>query len=150
MPKENPQLQMQLRSLRAKPTIPRMKTMVIDCPHCGGPVGEESCVGCITATVSYVCSRCHKTFPNPKFRSNVQCTACGKCIFEEPVKSERHNIKLYVCQHCGHVENNPVFTNFHSCEGCKPPACKDCGQLLATNSLLPYWVCSGCGKQTPK
>lgn len=124
--------------------------MVLPCPNCGAPVGEESCSGCIRSTPSYLCDRCHKILPNPYFLSNVLCSACGKYIYEEPSKSSRHMVKLYVCQNCMHVEENPKFTNFHSCEGCKPATCLECGKLLASNSLIDYYVCSGCGKQTSK
>jgi DNA-directed RNA polymerase subunit RPC12/RpoP len=123
---------------------------VLICPHCKSGVGEESCTGCIRDTPHYLCGNCQKIVPNPYFLSGVQCSACGKYIYEEASKSNRHMVKLYVCQTCGHVENNPKFTNFHSCEGCKPPVCGECGKLLASNSLIDYWVCSGCGKQTKK
>ncbi len=124
--------------------------MVLECPFCHGAVGEESCSGCQQATPFYVCSRCHKTFANPKFKSGVQCNNCGGYIYEEPTKSVRHNIQSYVCQHCLTVQANPVFTGFHSCEGCKSPTCGVCGGVLATNSLLDYFLCSTCGAKSNK
>ena len=124
--------------------------MVLPCPYCGASVGEPSCVGCRQAVPLYVCDNCKKQFPNPAFVSSVKCSECGNYVFEESSKSNRHLVKAYVCQVCGHIELNPKFTNVHSCDGCKPPSCKECGGTLATNSLISYFVCNGCGKQSPK
>lgn len=124
--------------------------MTVPCPHCGAEVGEPSCVGCRQAVPFYVCDACKKQFTNPRFISSVKCSACNNYIFEESSKSNRHLVQMYVCQVCGHIEANPKFTHVHSCEGCKPPCCSECGAALATNSLLDYFVCSGCGKHTAK
>ena len=112
-------------------------------------MGEQQCAGCREAIPYYLCGSCHKSFPNPRFKSDVQCPNCNAYVYEEANKSSRHNVKAYVCQSCGGVVSNPKFTNYHGCQGCQPKRCS-CGGLLVTNSLLDYFVCMDCNMKTAK
>lgn len=42
--------------------------MVLECPNCGSPVGEEACAGCQREIPQYQCSRCKKWMDNPKWK----------------------------------------------------------------------------------
>jgi len=48
--------------------------MVLECPSCKSPVGEESCCGCMREVAQYECSRCHKMMDNPKWKHYVAPT----------------------------------------------------------------------------
>ena len=106
----------------------------------------ESCTGCRAARLNYRCESCYQIVPNPKYRSDVTCTFCGKFVVEHGTKSARHNILRYICHHCLNVVANPKFTNFHGCAGCAPPRCDDCHEVLGISPALDYAKCPSCGR----
>ena len=106
--------------------------MVLECPNCGGNVGEDSCTGCRRAVPYYTCSKCKKPFFNPRYRSGLECSNCKTQVVIHPQKSEWHLISHYICQKCKSLVKNDRFTNYHSCHNCVP-LCKKCGGYLAMN-----------------
>jgi predicted RNA-binding Zn-ribbon protein involved in translation (DUF1610 family) len=122
--------------------------MVIDCPHCDGPVGEESCVGCRLVIPAYVCSNCKGVVWNPRYKSGVECPSCGCQVVEHIQKSMRHQISHYICHRCGAVAPNPKFKSYSSCVNCNRK-CDVCGDYVACDQHNEVCKCIGCGKDYP-
>ena len=122
---------------------------MLDCPHCGGSVGEESCRGCQRNILHYECSRCKGIVPNPRFASGIACEHCGSQVFEDPQKQTRQYHRYYVCQECEKPTRNLKFLRDNSCAGCRARTCNNCGEYTAWSPVLDYELCIACGSKFP-
>lgn len=120
--------------------------MVLECPNCGGSVGEDSCTGCREVVPAYLCSHCKQTFWNPRFKSEVTCPSCGEMVVEHPQRSLRHITKYYLCHRCGAVVDNPKYTHDSYCKNCNR-RCPECKGYVACDQHNEVCRCVDCGKE---